>query len=172
MLFPLFMELSGRRCLVVGGGKVANRKAAALRNCGAVVTQVAPEVCGRGFEDGDIEGMTLVVTATDDPALNRHVADLCRRRGIPVNVVDDPANCTFVFPAVFRKGPITAAISSGGACPVAAKLVRDKVARQVPDDFVAAVERLGGEREELKRRFPDPRRRRAHCEEVLAKWSD
>ena len=172
MHFPLFIELESKPCLVVGSGNVASRKAKALADYGARVTVVSPETCGRGFEDADVEGMSLVVAATDDRALNRHVADLCKARGIPVNAVDDPANCTFFFPAVFRKGPIVAAVSSGGACPVAAKLVRDRAARAMPDDFVAEVERLGRARDELKWTFPDPQERRKHCEEVLKKWND
>ena len=172
MLFPLFLELEGRPCLVVGGGPVALRKAKALEDCGARVTVVAPEVCGRGFADADVEGMTLVLAATNDRALNRRVADLCRARGIPVNAVDDPANCTFVFPAVLRKGPMTVAVSSGGACPVAAKMVRDKVGRLMADDFVSEVGRLGREREQLKRDFPDPQARKRVCEEALRKWND
>lgn len=172
MKFPLFLELGGRPCLVVGGGAVAARKAKALATFGAKVVQVAPEICGRGFEEDDVKGMTLVVAATDEPAVNRHVADVCRTKGIPVNVVDDPANCTFFFPALCRKGPLTVAVSSGGACPVAAKIVRDKAARLMEDDFVAEVGRLGREREELKKRYPDPQARRKHCEEVLSKWKD
>ena len=172
MHFPLFLELDGKPCLVVGGGNVAARKASALREFGAKVVTVAPEVCGRGFADADVEGMALVVAATDDADVNRHVAELCKAKGIPVNVVDDPANCTFIFPAIARKGPLTVAVSSGGACPVAAKLVRDRVAGALPDDFVAAVERLGKERENLKRNYPDPQVRRRVCEEALKRWKD
>ena len=194
MHFPLFIELEGRPCLVVGGGPVAVRKAQALAECGAKVTVVAGvtgqdarstgedafrgtgvspvRVVRRDFADGDVEGMALVVSATNDRAVNRRVADLCKARGIPVNVVDDPANCTFIFPAVVRKGPMTVAVSSGGACPVAAKLVRDRVAEALPDDFVAAVERLGKERENLKRNYPDPQVRRRVCEEALKRWKD
>lgn len=172
MHFPLYLDLEGKPCLVVGGGRVAARKAKALADFGARVVQVAPEVCGRGFADADIEGMVLVVSATDDPLVNRRVAGLCKARGIPVNVVDDPANCTFIFPAVCRKGPMTVAVSSGGACPVAAKLVRDKAARLMPDDFIAAVERLGRARENLKLAYPDPQARRRKCEEELEKWKD
>lgn len=113
-----------------------------------------------------------MVAATDDRALNAHVAELCKARGIPVNVVDDPKNCTFIFPAVFRKGPIVAAVSSGGASPVAAQLVRDKVARLVTDEFAAAVASQGARREELKREYPDPQERKRICEEELAKWKD
>ena len=193
MHFPLFLELDGKSCLVVGGGNVAARKASALREFGAKVTVVGGtgvspvrrweetngqdarstrEYVGRDFVDSDVEGMALVVAATDDADVNRHVAELCKAKGIPVNVVDDPANCTFIFPAIARKGPLTVAVSSGGACPVAAKLVRDKAARTMPDDFVSEVERLGRARDELKKTFPDPQERRRHCEEVLKKWND
>lgn len=171
MPFPLFVDLADRPCLVVGGGSVAARKAKTLADFGARVTIVAPETCGRGFVDADVEGRTLVVAATDDAAVNRHVAEVCRARGVWVNVVDDPANCTFLFPAICRKGPIVAAVSSGGACPVAAKMVRDKVARLVPDDFADEVARLGRERENLKRDYPDPQERKRVCEEALKKWN-
>ena len=190
MHFPLLVDIGDRPCLVVGGGKVAARKVAMLREFGAAVTVVAPAPNGqdarsplnaggggvhwvrRAFQDDDVEGQTLVVAATDDAELNGRVAALCRARGIPVNVVDDPPNCTFIFPAVVRKGPIVAAVSSGGASPVAAKLVRDKVARLVTDDFVAAVASQGARRQELKKKYPDPQERRRVCEEELAKWKD
>jgi len=172
MHFPLFLELTDKACLVVGAGSVAARKAKTLSDFGARVTQVAPEICGRGFADTDVDGMTLVVAATDDSSVNRHVADVCKSRGIPVNVVDDPANCTFYFPAICRKDPLTVAVSSDGACPVAAKLVRDKAARLMDDDFVAAVKRLGAARDELKALYPDPQERRRQCEEELKQWKD
>lgn len=175
----MFVELEAKPCLVVGGGEIAVRKAAVLRSFGAEVTVVAPEMNGRdarwvrrGFVDRDVEGQTLVVAATDDAALNRHVSELCKARGIPVNVVDDPKNCTFVFPAIFRKGPIVAAVSSGGASPAAAKLVRDRIGRLVPDEFAAAVADQGARREELKRKYPDPQERKRICEEELAEWKD
>lgn len=166
MHFPLLVDLADRPCLVVGGGKVAVRKVKALESFGARVA------VSLDFDDGDVEGMALVVAATDDRAVNARVAALCRAKGIPVNVVDDPANCSFIFPAIFRKGPMTVAVSSGGACPVAAKIVRDRAARLLEDGFVAEVERLGRAREELKKRFPDPSERRRHCEKELAKWKD
>jgi len=183
MHFPMFIELEGRPCLIVGGGAVAVRKARALGACGAAVRLVAPDVLPeavlpgltvdrRLFHDGDVAGMTLVVAATDDRALNCRVADLCKAQGIPVNVVDDPGNCTFHFPAIVRKGPMVAAVSSEGRCPVAAKLVRDRLAKWLSDDFIAAVERLGRERDELKRAFPDPKVRMRKCEEVLRPWKD
>ena len=186
MHFPLYLELKDTPCLVVGSGPVAMRKVRALESFGAQVMVVGGTgagsngqdarstgaYVGRDFVDSDVEGMALAVAATDDADVNRHVAELCKAKGIPVNVVDDPANCTFIFPAIARKGPLTVAVSSGGACPVAAKLVRDRIAGLVPDDFASAVEDLGARREELKRTYPDPRERMRVCEEALAKWKD
>lgn len=172
MYFPLFIDLTDKPCLVVGDGCVARRKASALAAFGARVKVVAPETCGRGFETGDVEGMTLVVAATDDGAVNRRVADACKARGVPVNVVDDPANCTFVFPAIFRKDPIVAAVSSNGSCPVAARIVRDRIGTVVSDGFAAEAARLGARREELKKAYPDCHERAKICEEALLKWND
>jgi len=176
MHFPLFLEFDDRPCLVVGGGRVAVRKATVLRSFGAVVTVVAPDgdaALGglegvrwirRAFRDADLDGQTLVVAATDDVETNARVARLCRTRDLPVNTVDDPSNCTFFFPALCRRGPIVAAVSSEGTCPVAAQLVRDRIGRELSEDFIEAVERLGERREELKRLFPDPSARRQACE--------
>ena len=183
MLIPLFIELEGRRCLIVGGGAVAVRKARSLAAAGARVNVVAPEadpalasiagceVALRAFAPGDVDGCALVIVATDDRGLNRRVAGACRERGIPVNAVDDPANCTVHFPAVCRRGPITIAVSSGGTCPVAAKIARDRAGRAIPDGFVAAAERLGARRDELKREYPDPGERMRFCEEELKEWN-
>lgn len=171
-LFPLFLDIDGRPCLVVGAGAVALRKIAALEECGARVTVVSPETAGRGFAESDVDGMALVVAATDDRAVNAKVSAACRQRGIPVNVVDDPELCTFQFPAVFRKGAIAAAVSSGGGCPVAAQMVRDAVSRVVTDGFASAARDLSARRAELKREFPDAKERKAYCERILSKWID
>ena len=172
MYFPLFVDLGGRPCLVVGSGAVASRKAAQLAAFGADVRVVSPEASGRGFEDADADGMALVVAATDDPSVNARVAAACRARSIPVNVVDDPANCTFVFPAIFAKDPVVVAVSTGGASPVAARVIRDRVARAVPDALAAKVAELGARRAELKRAVPDAAERRRLCEKELEEWKD
>lgn len=109
-LFPLFIELSGRRALIVGGGRLALHKARMLLPYGAELTAVAPEFCPeleamegltlvrRAFEPRDVEGAEIVIAATDERDVNRAVSALCRERGIPVNVVDELAECSFVFP--------------------------------------------------------------------------
>lgn len=182
MQFPMFVELEGRRCLVVGGGTVAARKVRALKAFGACVTVVAPEtvaeigdgveIVRRPFSEGDVDGAFFVVVATGDHALNAKISDLCRRQNILVNVVDDPTLCSFVFPAIARRGSVVAGVSSGGTCPVAAQIVRGWVDARLTDEFVETVERLGRARDELKRRFPCPEARKEFCEKELSKWKD
>lgn len=179
MHFPLFVDLTDKPCLVVGAGPVAARKAGLLAGFGARVTVVSPDADGEGnasvpakaiarpFQPGDLADQSLVVAATDDAALNARIASLCRERRIPVNVVDDPAQCTFIFPSVARKGPIVAAVSTGGACPVAARLLRERVEGLLTDGLCATVARLGARREALKREMPDLAVRKAWMRKEL-----
>ena len=138
--FPLFVELEEKPCLIVGGGTVALRKAEKLLCCGARLTAVAPAfapgwdalagraaLLRRAFCPADVDGQTLVIAATDDAAVNTAVAAQCRDARIPVNTVDDPGNCTFLFPALVRRGALCVGISTGGASPTAAADVRRRI---------------------------------------------
>lgn len=137
--FPLFMELKDRDCLVVGGGKVAWRKVKVLMDFGAQVSVVAPEINSeirelglaqqmeREFEDGDVQGRTLVVAATDNEALNRRISQLCQALGIPVNAVDQTQDCSFIFPAYVKQGEVVAAFSSGGQSPVMTQYLKAQI---------------------------------------------
>lgn len=137
--FPLFMELKDRDCLVVGGGKVAWRKVKVLMDFGAQVSVVAPEINSeirelglaqqteREFEDGDVQGRTLVVAATDNEALNRRISQLCQALGIPVNAVDQAQDCSFIFPAYVKQGEVVAAFSSGGQSPVMTQYLKAQI---------------------------------------------
>ena len=121
-LFPIFINLEGRRVLIVGGGHVALRKAERLSPYGADIFAVAPEfipgfagipgvtLLERRFEPGDIDGAALVIAATDDPELNAAVSELCRWENVPVNVVDDIEKCSFVFPSLVRRGELSVGI--------------------------------------------------------------
>ncbi len=137
---PVFLDVSGARVLVVGAGFVAGRRAGGLVDRGAVVTVVAAvigeivaaaeargelRVSKRPFEPGDLEGADLVFAATDDPKVNEAVASGCRRRGIPVNVADDPARCTFIMPAISEGEGYTLAVSTSGRNPGAARAIRE-----------------------------------------------
>lgn len=137
--FPLFMELKDQDCLVVGGGRIAWRKVKVLMDFGARVSVVAPEIipeigelgpvlqAERDFEDGDVQGRTLVVAATDDEALNRHISRICQARSIPVNAVDQTQDCSFIFPAYVKQGEVVAAFSSGGQSPVMAQYLKAQI---------------------------------------------
>jgi siroheme synthase-like protein len=135
--------------LVVGAGAVAARKVAGLAAAGAAVRVVAPEIGAeldrghvaelhrRPYEPGDLDGVRLVVTATGDPAVDAAVAADATAAGIWVNAADQPADCTFILPAVARKGPVMIAVSTDGASPALARRLRDRAGEQLTDDVVA-----------------------------------
>ena len=137
--FPMFIELKNRPCLVVGGGQVAFRKVKALKDFGADVCVVAPEILSnileiedvvcleRGFEQTDVEHQTLVIAATDDTDLNRRISEICRTKQIPVNAVDQIEDCSFIFPAYVKEGEVVAAFSSGGQSPVTAQYLKQQI---------------------------------------------
>jgi uroporphyrin-III C-methyltransferase/precorrin-2 dehydrogenase/sirohydrochlorin ferrochelatase len=139
---PVFLDLAGKRVLVVGGGVVAGRRALAAAARGARVTVVAPVISGRiahaaagailtivrrAFEPADLDGADIVFSATDDPGTNAAVASGCGWRKIPVNLADDPARCSFIMPAVVEKEEFTIAVSTGGKNPGAARAIREFV---------------------------------------------
>lgn len=141
--FPLFIDLSGKRCLVVGGGEVGCRRAAALARFGARVTlvdpafrdegrRVAAELLARPYRAGDEDGCTLAVAATDDRAVNRMLGERCRRLGIPVSVADAPDECTFFFPALCEGAHAVAGVVSRDATPDGHALTA-RVAAQIRD---------------------------------------
>lgn len=151
---PAFLDIAGRVCLVIGGGEVAARKIALLERAGGRVHVTSPKLVpslSRGVAAGRIQhlagrfapeqldGSAVVIAATDDRALNARVSWEARQRGIPVNVVDDPALCTFQVPAIVDRDPVLIAISTGGASPVLARWVRRRIERLLP----ASLGRLG-----------------------------
>ena len=162
--FPLFLA-PGATALVVGAGRVAARKTATLRSFGLAVETCSPE----RFEASAVGNFTLVVAATADAAVNRAVYDACRAARVLVNVVDDPALCSFYFGAVARKGPLTLAVSGGGRCPVAAQLLRDRARPLLTGSLAAAAERMGRERDAWKKRLPEPEARAAAMRKELEK---
>lgn len=160
---PLFFDLTGLPCLVVGGGKVAQRKVEQLLNAGAKVTIVAPEIetelqkqlspkkCEwqeRDYISPEASGYHLVIAATDNLEINQQVYEDCQTRGIPVNVVDQPHLCSVIFPAIARRGFITLAISSGGKTPFFTNALRKQL-----EAFLADVDLL--EKPELLTKFRD-----------------
>ena len=161
--FPFFIQLEGARGLLVGGGRVALRKAEKLLPFGAQLTVVAPRICPplavlpgltlcrRAFADSDLSpAPDFVIAATGDRALDRRIAALCRARRILVNVVDDPAACGFYFPALVQRGRLCIGISTGGASPTAAAWLRQKIEALLPPGFDGILDRLAARREAVK----------------------
>ena len=178
--FPFFMEIKNQKCLVVGGGMVALRKIEKLLPFGVDITVVSPAFCAeieemegitricRRFEGNDIEGMIFVIGATDDEAVNGEISALCKEKNIPVNIVDDPAKCTFFFPALVKRGEFVAGFSTGGGSPLAAQYIRKKVEDAVPEGFDRVVEVLSAVREQVKKEVPDIRIREKIFKQIFA----
>lgn len=179
--YPIFMDLAGRPCLVVGAGAVAVRKARALLDCGAAVTVVgvAPDSACRAlerrgaalrrrrFRTSDVLRRALVIAATDDRAVNAAVSAACRRRNIPVNVVDDPDHCTFIVPALVRRGDIAIAISTGGKSPAAARLIKERVAEAVGKEYADLVRLFGSNRRRMMATVVGPTARAQTWKKIL-----
>lgn len=169
-LFPIFLNLAKRPVLVVGAGKVAARKVEALRLAGAEVYVIAPAVCDqlralaasnevtleeRQYRKGDCEGAFLVIAATGDSAVNAAVRAEAESLGIPVNAVDDPANCSFYTPAVVRIGDVRIAVSTQGHAPGLAGLLRERLEETLPQSLGALVKEAAEYRAHLKATDPD-----------------
>lgn len=164
-LFPLFVELKDRPCVVIGGGAVAERKVHALLTAGAAVTVVSPAVSpalaalaaagriahvARAYTEGDLAAAALAFAATDDGAVNADVAREGRARGVWVNAADDPAHCDAILPAVLRRGDITVAVSTGGASPALARAVRERLERALPPAYEPLARLAAETRRELR----------------------
>jgi precorrin-2 dehydrogenase/sirohydrochlorin ferrochelatase len=168
---PIFIDVTGRECVVVGGGEVAARKVESILEAGALVTVVSPSLSppmkaivasrsvthlARNYERGDIRGCALVYAATDDPKLHRELAAEARALGIPVNVVDVPELCTFIAPAVVKRGELQIAISTGGASPAFAARLRRNLEDQFGDEYARTLEVLRAARRRLHAEEIDP----------------
>jgi siroheme synthase-like protein len=164
-LFPVNLVVAGRRCVVVGGGEVAARKAGALLDCGADVMVVAPEVVAalaewatagrlcvarRPYDDADLEGAWLAVAATDDPAVNRRVSADASARRVWVNVADDPQQCSVTLPSVVRRGPLLVTVSTGGHSPALSAWLRARLERELGPEYAVLIELLSAEREAIR----------------------
>lgn len=179
---PVFLKIKGRPCLIVGGGDVAARKAGLLLRAGARLTVVAPEIgpamsdlenngdivlAKRAFSAEDLRGQVLAVAATDDEALNRRVSELAHDSALPVNVVDQANLCSFIMPSIVDRSPVIIAVSTGGASPLLARLVRARLETIIPAAFGQLASLARDFREQVKQRFKSADRRRRFWEHVL-----
>jgi precorrin-2 dehydrogenase/sirohydrochlorin ferrochelatase len=151
-LFPMFVKLAGRRCVVVGAGPIAESKVESLLGAGAIVLVVAPEATqklqelarqgavqwfNRRFVGDDLADVFLAIAATDSSETNAIVFRECRRRGVLCNAVDDPEHCDFYYGAVVRRGPLQIAISTGGKSPGVASRLRSELEQQFGPEYDA-----------------------------------
>ncbi|HEX3031194.1 MAG TPA: bifunctional precorrin-2 dehydrogenase/sirohydrochlorin ferrochelatase [Bacillota bacterium] len=162
--YPVFLNLTGQSCVVIGGGFVAERKVRSLLESGACVTVVAPqatpwltEACQhkkvrlitRAFQPEDIDRPFLVVAATDDLETNRQVADYCLNHGVLVNVADDPEKSSFIVPAVVRRGPLAIAVSTDGNSPYLARKIRQHLEEEFGPEYEEFLRLMGSLRKEI-----------------------
>jgi uroporphyrin-III C-methyltransferase / precorrin-2 dehydrogenase / sirohydrochlorin ferrochelatase len=179
---PVFLKIKDRPCLLVGGGKIAARKAALLLRAGARLTVVAPDCSGelreqaergeitlvtRPFVPADIDDAVLVIAATDDEAVNREVFKLANHHRIPVNVVDNSGLCSFIMPSIIDRSPVQVAVSTGGSSPVLARLLRARLESFIPAAYGRLARLVDEYRMRVKQRFADSGQRRYFWESVL-----
>jgi len=179
---PIFLDIKNKACLIVGGGQVATRKVMLLLQAGAQVSVVAPELdsvldeyAAHGtithraecFQSGHLHNIALVIAATNDHAINQQISAAAQQRQIPVNVVDNPALCTFIMPSIVDRSPLLIAVSSGGQSPVLARLLRAQLEIMIPAAYARIATIAGKFRQRVKQHFTHPEKRRIFWEKIL-----
>jgi precorrin-2 dehydrogenase/sirohydrochlorin ferrochelatase len=183
-LFPIFLKLEGRRCLVVGAGNVGEPKIQSLLAAHAEVLVVAPEATAtvqswaesgaitwnrRGFDSSDLDGAVLVIAATASEVINDAVFLEAQRRSILCNSVDDPQHCDFFYPAVIRRGDFQVAISTAGHSPALAQRLRTELEEQFGPEYAGWVSELGRVRQDLFAADMNPEERKQRLHELASR---
>ena len=165
--YPVFLDLKGRKCVIIGGGQVAERKVPPLLECDAKVAFVSPQITPsiqrwvdegkvswerRDYAEGDLKGAFLAIAATDEPQINRAIAREAAEKNILLNVVDVTPLCTFIAPATVKRGDVVVAISTGGASPALARKLRETLENSDLLDYADLAEILSRARREVKER--------------------
>ena len=179
---PIFFDVKQQLCIVVGGGEIAARKVSVLLRAQAQVRVIAPELCtslsglaeddtiehiARNYENSDLDEAILVIGATDDLQVNRQIAKYARNLKIPVNVVDNPTDGNFIMPSIIDRSPVIAAVSTGGASPVLARLIRARLESLIPAGYGRLAELASKFRGKVKETFSDPSDRRRFWDCIL-----
>jgi uroporphyrin-III C-methyltransferase/precorrin-2 dehydrogenase/sirohydrochlorin ferrochelatase len=179
---PIFFDISNRSCLVVGAGAIAVRKVELLLKAGAsvrVVTKVMSdsmsslqqdhgfEYVVKAFEETDLDDITLIIAATSDRKLNGRISELAQSRNIPVNVVDNTPLCSFIMPSIVDRAPVQIAVSTGGASPVLARILRSKLESTIPATYGDLAKLVDNYRDQVKQNFPRVEERRTFWESIL-----
>ena len=164
--YPVFLDLEGKPCVIIGGGEVAERKIKGIRECRARVTVISPEVtpgieemAGRGelewmpreYVEGDLQGVFLAIAATDQQEVNKAIANEAETESVILNVVDNAPLCTFIAPSILKRGEVTMAISTGGASPALARKLRESLEHSEVLGYASLAGILSSARKEIKR---------------------
>lgn len=172
--YPVYLDLTEKRCVIVGGGPVAERKCTSLIKTGAWITVIAPEITrrlkgykdkgvlkhiGRDYRKGDLLSAHIVISATDSREINERVARDAESLHKLINVVDTPDLCNFIVPAVFRRGMLSIAVSTGGVSPAFAKEIRRELERIYGPEFAEKLEAIGKMRDRAKNEIPGKKER-------------
>jgi len=178
--YPLFLDISDKLCVVVGGGRVAERKVATLLRFNARTKLISPnltknlrkqagsgkiEFVEREYREGDLEGAVLVFAATDSKEVNLKIKKEADTTNVPINIVNDPASCEFLVPSVVRRGPITIAISTSGSSPLLSKKLKHDIEDSLTKDYIRYARKIGKFRKTLIETVKDGKRRREIMEE-------
>ena len=174
-LFPFYMDISDKTFLIVGGGAVAKEKIASLRRFTDNIIVVAKEtdldegrVIRKQFEPSDLDQADFVIGATSDRKLNRQIAECCGQKGLPVNIVDDAALCTFFMPSMVKRGDLTVAISTNGTSPAYARRVREQIEKEILGNIADILLRMGELRKTVPKRIVEQGKRKRLYQEILA----
>lgn len=183
-MFPIFLKIEGRLCVVIGGGPIGAQKARELAECGAKLRVVSPELCedwdavralaldfehrARSFEKHDVDGAFVVISATADAMVDDKVHAAGKRAGAIVNVVDVPSRCDYYAASVVRRGPVTVAIGTSGVSPSLAIAIRRQIEAQVPANTEALAALLAERRDTWRSRFPNYRERALRLNRAVA----
>lgn len=165
--YPIFLNLQGKKCVVVGGGNVALRKVKTLLECGADITVISPkphaeisklfkskaiQLVQRSYKPGDLRGAVLSIAATHVKEINHKVAEESKKNGIPVNVVDDLEPSDFIMPSSFRRGNLSVAVSTSGMSPALAKKIRAKLEKKIGMEYAYLLSLVAEIRSEIKKK--------------------
>lgn len=182
--YPIYLDIEERDVLIIGGGNVCARKAETMMKYGARVTIVSPEFTGeieewerqgvlklrrKTYEEADLEGASIVIASTDDQCVNGRIARDCRRRKIPVNVVDVTHLCEFIVPAIVERGSIQIAVSTGGKSPALARTLKEDLQKFVGPEYDEVNQMLGTLRSGAKKTLPTDIDRKRFFDSIIAK---
>lgn len=181
--YPIYIDIEDRAVLIVGGGNVCARKAETMIRYGARVTIVSPEITDeiavwerdgalvvrrKLYEEADLNGASIVIASTDDPCINARVARDCRRRKVPVNVVDVTHLCEFIVPAIVEKGSIQIAVSTGGKSPALGRTLKEELQRSIGPEYAEVNDLLGTLRKSAKSVLPKDTDRKRFFDGIIA----